>query len=213
MAHNLADIRKEYTRQVLEKEHVAKDPLQQFKKWFDEAALSSLPDVNAMTLATVSEDGKPSCRIVLLKGIEAGGFIFFTNYESRKGRELDKNPHAALNFFWQELERQVRIEGVVEKVSAEVSDRYFKSRPVASQVGAWASPQSRVIKDRFILQEQTEAIKNQYNSDIPRPPHWGGFWLKPMTIEFWQGRASRLHDRLLYTRQNNDNWKLERLAP
>lgn len=213
MSDKLADIRKEYTRQVLEKEHAAKDPMQQFRKWFDEAVNSNLPDANAMNLATASVSGRPSSRIVLLKGLTSQGFLFFTNYNSRKGRELEQNPYAALNFFWPELERQVRIEGPVEKVSGQISDQYFNSRPLGSRIGAWASPQSQVIADRFVLKDQAESVEKQYGEDIPRPPHWGGYCLTPDAIEFWQGRASRLHDRLRYSRQTNNEWLLERLAP
>lgn len=213
MGDKIADIRKEYTRQVLEKEQVSYDPMQQFKKWFDEAIHSALPDANAMNLATVSSNGKPSSRIVLLKGLTGEGFLFFTNYQSRKGRELENNPNAALNFFWPELERQVRVEGVVEKVGEEVSDQYFNSRPVASRISACASPQSQVIKDRFVLKKKAEAIEKEYGVVVPRPPHWGGYCLHPVAIELWQGRASRLHDRLKYTKQENKDWLLERLAP
>lgn len=214
MTKNIADIRKEYTKQVLEKEKADQDPIQQFKKWFKEAEKSNIPDPNAMNLATATKEGKPSSRIVLLKGVENNGFTFYTNYESRKAKDLESNPYAALNFFWPEMERQVRIEGLVEKVNPKISDNYFQGRPLGSRIGAWASTQSSVIADRFILQEKAEAIKRQYgNKEIPRPSHWGGYCLRPLAIEFWQGRESRLHDRLLYRKQDDGSWELVRLAP
>ena len=166
-----------------------------------------------MTLATSSKDGKPSARIVLLKGFDERGFVFFTNYESNKGKALDENPNAALIFFWKEIERQVRIEGVIEKISAAESDEYFFSRPEGSRIGAWASPQSKIIKNRNILEENVQRFSNEFKNSIPRPPHWGGYRVMPELIEFWQGRSNRLHDRIQYTKTGSGSWKVDRLAP
>ncbi len=214
MNHPIADIRREYKLESLNEGDVAVEPFQQFTSWWDEAIKSEIDEVNAMTLATSTKDGIPSARIVLLKGYDERGFIFFTNYESDKGKELSANPHAALVFFWKELERQVRIEGLVERVSAEESDAYYQSRPAGSRIGAWASPQSEVISDRQIIEKNVLAYGKKFGTGvIPRPEHWGGYIVKPIAIEFWQGRSSRLHDRILYTISDNGNWKKERLAP
>jgi pyridoxamine 5'-phosphate oxidase len=212
MNKGIADIRKDYKFKSLLEEDVLKDPIDQFSLWWDEAVNSRIDEVNAMTLATASRSGVPSARIVLLKGLTKEGFLFFTNYLSHKGAELAKNPHAALVFFWKELERQVRVEGIVEKIHETQSDAYFASRPVASKIGAWASPQSTPIAGRKIIEENVEKYRAQFGEDVPRPPHWGGYIVKPVKVEFWQGRRSRLHDRILYTKQN-DTWIIERLAP
>lgn len=211
MAGNIAGIRKEYKLRSLLEEDVDADPLKQFKRWWDEAVESKVEEVNAMTLATAAK-GKPSARVVLLKGLNEDGFIFFTNYESRKGKELNENPFASLVFFWKELERQIRIEGSVKKVSETESDAYFIIRPEQSRVSAWSSPQSKVIKSRKELEETFEKYLQLADSIILRPPHWGGYLVTPSLIEFWQGRPNRLHDRLQYT-LNDKEWKLERLAP
>jgi pyridoxamine 5'-phosphate oxidase len=214
MASNIADIRKNYSQKKLSEEKVDPNPMKQFAKWWKQAVAAEIDEVNAMTLATSSSDGVPAARIVLLKGVEDKGFVFFTNYESFKGQQLAENPKACLVFFWKELERQVRITGLVEKVSATASDEYFHSRPVASQVGAVASPQSRAIQSREWLDEQYKELKKQLKDEtIQRPEHWGGYIVKPVIIEFWQGRPSRLHDRLQYSLEENGEWKIERLAP
>ncbi len=213
MDQKIKDIRKDYKLKSLLEEEVKSNPIDQFSHWWSEAVNSKIEEVNAMTLATATPAGIPSARIVLLKGFTNEGFIFFTNYLSHKGTELSKNPNAALVFFWKELERQVRIEGTVEKINEADSDVYFSSRPVASRIGAWASPQSTPIAGRNIIEENVEKYKTQFGEEnIPRPPHWGGYIVKPVRIEFWQGRPSRLHDRILYTKINNQ-WKIERLAP
>jgi pyridoxamine 5'-phosphate oxidase len=209
----LADLRKEYTLHGLSESDLDPDPLRQFQHWFDQALNAGLIEPNAMTLATATPDGKPSARMVLLKGVDAGGFVFFTNYESRKGMELTANPWAALVFYWPELERQVRIEGRVERVSPEESDAYFVSRPNGNRIGAWASRQSRVISSRAELEQRVAELEALYaDRDIPRPPYWGGFRVIPDIIEFWQGRPNRMHDRLRY-RRANDGWIIERLSP
>jgi pyridoxamine 5'-phosphate oxidase len=206
--------RKDYARSSLHEENLDPDPIRQFALWFDEATKSAVPEPNAMTLATCTSDGRPSARIVLLRGVDERGFAFFTNYESRKARELDSNPWAALVFFWHDLERQVRVEGRVERVSAEDSDVYFHSRPESSRIGAWASPQSEVIPSREALEERFGDLENRFaDGAISRPPNWGGYRLVPDTVEFWQGRPSRLHDRLRYTRRQHGDWLIERLAP
>jgi pyridoxamine 5'-phosphate oxidase len=210
----IADIRKEYQLQTLSEQDITADPILQFTKWWDEAVQSEIDEVNAFTLATSSLQGKPSARIVLLKGYDNRGFVFFTNYESAKGNELAKNPQASMVFFWKELQRQVRIEGSIEKVSSGESDEYFSSRPAGSRIGAWASPQSKIITDRSEIEINAQKYQQQYaDGNIPRPPYWGGYRLKPLQIEFWQGRANRLHDRIQYTVQKDDSWKIERLAP
>lgn len=211
---SLSDIRKEYQLQTLQENEVNDDPVEQFAKWWDDAIESKIDEVNAMTLSTVNEEGKPSARIVLLKGFDKNGFIFFTNYNSHKGDHLKHCPYVSLVFFWKELERQVKIEGEVIKVSEAESDIYFNSRPRESRIGAWASPQSKVIENRSILEDNLLKYQQQFTDEnIPRPSHWGGYLVKPTLLEFWQGRPSRLHDRILYTLQNNGGWTIERLAP
>lgn len=213
MNHSIADIRKDYKLKTLREDEVSSDPVEQFIAWWSEAVNSKIEEVNAMTLATASVSGIPSARIVLLKGVSKEGFTFFTNYESSKGKELANNPFAALVFFWKELERQVRIEGMVEKVSEAESKAYFSSRPVASRIGAWASPQSTIIHSREILEENVIKYESEFgNEDIPKPPHWGGYLVKPNKFEFWQGRSSRLHDRIVYA-LNQAKWNINRLAP
>ena len=210
---NIAEIRKEYKLHSLLEKDVDPDPIKQFQQWWNEAMMSDIEEPNAMTLATSNNKGKPSARIVLLKGLSNDGFVFFTNYESRKGKELKENPYASLLFFWKELERQVRIEGTVIKTSEEKSNEYFLSRPTLSKIGAWSSSQSTVIKSRDELEKNVFEYQKQFGEgDITKPPHWGGYIVKPSLIEFWQGRPSRLHDRLQYT-LNDDNWIIERLAP
>jgi pyridoxamine 5'-phosphate oxidase len=207
-------IRKEYGSSRLSEENAHEDAMQQFDMWWKEALRSEIEDVNAMTLATASADGLPSARIVLLKGYHVKGFHFFTNYKSFKGQQLEENPRACMVFFWKVLERQVRITGLVEKLSEKDSDAYFKTRPAGSRIGAWVSPQSEVIESGKWLTDKAAALEEKYgNSEIPRPPHWGGYLVRPVTIEFWQGRPNRLHDRLLYTVQDDGKWVVERLAP
>lgn len=208
---NIADLRKEYSREALDELHIASEPLEQFNRWFDEALAAAIPEPTAMTLATATLDGAPSSRTVLLKGVDTG-FVFYTNQNSRKGRDLNGNPRASLLFFWPELERQIRIEGSVEHVTDVDADLYFRSRPLGSQHGAWASPQSEVIASRDVLEERLRDIADQFPNDVPRPPFWGGYRVKPSLVEFWQGRPSRLHDRIRYRREG-DRWIIERLAP
>jgi pyridoxamine 5'-phosphate oxidase len=210
---SIAELRKSYERAELDESASDPDPLQQFDKWLKEAISGEVPEPNAMTLATVSGDLRPSTRVVLIKGYDARGIVWYTNYESRKGRELAGNPFAALQFHWVELERVVRIEGIVEKISAEESDAYFHSRPLDSRIGAWASPQSEVIPGRTVLVTNAAKYAAQFMLQPPRPPHWGGYRLKPDTWQFWQGRKSRLHDRLRYSLQGDGGWLRERLAP
>ncbi len=213
MTPSIADIRTDYKLRSLNETDVAPDAIEQFTRWWDEAVASNIDEVNAMTLATATPNGIPSARIVLLKGYDEKGFVFFTNYQSQKGKELAANPHAALVFFWKELERQVRIEGVIEKTVAEESDAYYQSRPAGSRIGAWASPQSEVIPAREVIENNVINYEKKFaDGVIPRPSHWGGYILKPTQIEFWQGRSSRLHDRIHYTLINGV-WKIERLAP
>ena len=214
MDTTLADLRQEYTQRSLDRPDVLPDPVAQFERWFADAQRAQIHEPNAMHLATVSADGRPTARIVLLKGIEDGSFLFYTNYRSQKGQQLQQQPYAALTFFWPELERQVRIEGSVSQLSDERSTAYFHSRPRGSQLGAWVSPQSEVIADRAVLEQRQRELAEQFGDQpIPRPPHWGGFALRPDRLEFWQGRPSRLHDRLRYQQQNEDQWVIERLAP
>jgi len=210
---DIAAIRKEYSLKSLDLSNIADNPLTQFKVWFQEALTASTIETNAMTLATINQENKPAARVVLLKGVDHG-FLFFTNYESDKGEELDRHPYAALTFFWPELERQVRVEGRVEKISEAESDEYFFSRPVGSQIGAWTSPQSHPIQDREFLVRRQEEIKEKFKTDkITRPHHWGGYRVLPQSVEFWQGRPSRLHDRLKYVLDETGNWQISRLAP
>jgi pyridoxamine 5'-phosphate oxidase len=209
---NVADLRQEYMRSGLAEAQADRDPIRQFESWFQEALRARLPLPNAMTLATASAAGLPSARIVLLKGIESGGFVFYTNYFSRKGRELAERPAACAVFLWSELERQVRVDGTVQKVAAEDSDAYYVTRPLGARLSAWASPQSERVADRSLLEKVFLEKKRQYGENPPRPPHWGGYRLLPQAIEFWQGRADRLHDRLLYRKQG-ESWSIERLAP
>ena len=209
----LADLRTEYKRAALDERDVERNPHAQFALWFDEAVAAQVPEPNAMTLATVDPDGRPAARIVLLKDADAGGFTFYTNYDSRKGRELAARPFAALLFFWPELERQIRIEGAITRVDPATADAYFGSRPRLSRLGAWASPQSQVLPDRAALEARfAEAAERFPDEDVARPPHWGGFRLAPNAFEFWQGRRSRLHDRIAYRRADGE-WRIARLAP
>jgi pyridoxamine 5'-phosphate oxidase len=208
------ELRKEYTQAGLREEDADPDPIRQFRRWFDEAVAGGVPEANAMTLATATPDGAPSARIVLLKDLSDAGFAFFTNYDGRKARELAANPRAALVFYWASLERQVRVEGNVEKVTEEESDAYFRVRPLGSQLGARASPQSAVLPDRATLERRVAELEKEYaGRDVPRPANWGGYRVRPQAVEFWQGRPSRLHDRLLYRRQPDGGWRIVRLAP
>jgi len=214
MNTNIADIRRDYSHKTLSEKDADPNAIKQFEKWWKEAVDSKIDEVNAMTLATASLDALPSARIVLLKGFDENGFVFFTNYESYKAQQLAENPKACLVFFWKELQRQVRITGLIQKISAKQSDEYFKSRPESSRIGALASPQSRVIESRQWLDEKfNELVNKMEGTEISRPPYWGGYVVKPVVIEFWQGRPSRLHDRIQYTLEENGEWKIERLAP
>ncbi|GIZ53186.1 pyridoxamine 5'-phosphate oxidase [Noviherbaspirillum aridicola] len=210
---SIADIRKEYSRASLSEEDVAADPVEQFSKWFAEAVAAQVPEPNAMTVATVNAEGRPSSRILLIKEFDQRGFTFFTNYESRKGQELQANPHAALLFFWSELERQVRIEGRVEQITAAENDAYFNSRPLNSRLGALASDQSRPAGSRGELEARFARVAAQFGEQPPRPAHWGGYRLVPDYIEFWQGRPSRFHDRIAYSRHPDGGWRRQRLQP
>lgn len=211
----MSRLRNQYQKATLDEKDLDPDPLRQFHTWFDAALAAGVEEPNAMALATATPEGRPSVRIVLLKGIDARGFTFHTCYEGRKARELEANPHASFVLFWPALERQVRVEGRVERVSGEESDAYFQSRPLESQLGAWASPQSEVVPSRATFEERMEEYRARYADDasIPRPPNWGGYRILPETLEFWQGRPSRLHDRVRYTRNQDGQWIIERLAP
>jgi pyridoxamine 5'-phosphate oxidase len=207
-------LRKEYTRSGLKESDVASDPIEQFRSWFDEVLAADLHEPNAMTLATATPEGRPSARVVLLKGFDERGFVFYTSYVGRKSEELETNPNCALVFYWGELERQVRVEGRASRVSEEESDEYFGSRPRGSQLGAWASEQSRPVEGRGALEERLRGLEAEYEGrEVPRPPFWGGYQVEPEVIEFWQGRENRLHDRLVYRRSDNGEWGRERLQP
>jgi pyridoxamine 5'-phosphate oxidase len=210
----IADIRKDYMLKSLSEIDAKPNAIEQFTTWWQDALISEIDEVNASTLCTSSITGKPSGRIVLLKGYDENGFVFFTNYNSNKAKDLEANPQACIVFFWKELERQVKIEGIVKKIAAAENDEYFFSRPVGSQIGAWSSPQSTVIASREVIEKNVEKYTKEFETNsITRPPHWGGYRLTPNCMEFWQGRPSRLHDRLQYTLQENRLWKIERLAP
>lgn len=210
---SIADIRTDYQQAALDETTTGNNPIEFFQQWFDEAQNAHATEVNAMTLATVDENNCPHARIVLLKGIDEHGFLFYTNYESDKGKQMQAHPHVALVFFWKELERQVRIEGKVTQLSATESNQYFSSRPKGSQIGAWASPQSKVIADRAVIEQAEQEYQRKFaDSLIPRPPHWGGYRVAPESIEFWQGRSSRLHDRILFSLKDGV-WQKNRLAP
>lgn len=213
MPRSIAELRKEYTRYGLQKSDVAPEPIDQFRKWFEDVLNANLHEPNAMTLATATPDGKPSARVVLLKGYDERGFVFYTNYEGRKAKELEANPNCTLAFYWGELERQVRVEGRACQVPGEESDAYFSSRPRGSQLGAWASQQSRPVESRTRLEDRLRELGEEHEGrEIPRPPFWGGYRVEPEGMEFWQGRESRLHDRLSYTRRNG-GWEVQRLQP
>jgi pyridoxamine 5'-phosphate oxidase len=210
----LADLRKDYSLAGLTEKELTRDPFRQFEKWFQEAEAAKIPEPNAMVLATATREGRPSARTVLLKGLDGRGFVFYSNYESRKGRELEGNPRATLLFPWVALERQVIAEGTVVKVAREESETYFHSRPRQSQLSAWVSQQSSVISGRATLEDSMKALEKKYaGQEVPVPPHWGGWRLAPETVEFWQGRRSRLHDRLRFRREKDGSWSVERLAP
>lgn len=212
---SIAHLRQDYKLKSLNEKDVQANPFQQFKVWFDEALKSEVKEPNAMILATADKTGLPNARVLLLKDFNEKGFVFYTNYESEKGKELSENPYAAMVFNWLDLERQVRIRGTIEKVGEDESTQYFQSRPKESQIGAWASPQSRVIESRDVIERNQTFLKEEYKKAfvLPRPDHWGGYCLIPTEIEFWQGRSSRLHDRILYTKIAENQWKIERLAP
>jgi len=212
-AINIEDIRTDYRLAELHEDQVDQDPIKQFKLWFEEALKAQVIEVNAMTLSTIDLAGNPSARIVLLKDIEQDGFVFYTNYQSHKGKELALHPMVSLVFFWPDLQRQVRIKGTVKKVNNQTAEDYFHSRPLGSQLGAWASPQSNVIANRAVLERNLAAVMEEYkDQQVPKPPHWGGYLVVPSSLEFWQGRANRLHDRILYAKDGN-NWNIARLAP
>jgi pyridoxamine 5'-phosphate oxidase len=213
LPREIASLRKEYSRAGLAESGVAPDPIEQFRRWFDETLAAGLHEPNAMTVATATADGRPSARVVLLKGFDGRGFVFYTNYEGRKGRELDENPRAALLFYWGELERQVRVEGTVSRIAEVESDAYYASRPRGSRLGAWASEQSRVVEGREVLEGRIWDLEAEYEGrEVPRPPFWGGYRVGPEVVEFWQGRENRLHDRIVYRREGN-GWEIRRLQP
>jgi pyridoxamine 5'-phosphate oxidase len=210
----ISDIRKDYMMHTLEQGDVAPNPLNQFTRWWEDALKSEIDEINAFTLATSSAEAKPSARVVLLKDYDEKGFVFYTNYTSNKGHQLSQNPEVAMVFFWKELERQVRIEGIAEKVTPEESDVYFNTRPAGSRIGAWASPQSKAIESRTVIEDNAKKYEKLFaEQPIPRPPHWGGYRVKPTMFEFWQGRPSRLHDRIQYCLEKDGSWTIERLAP
>jgi pyridoxamine 5'-phosphate oxidase len=210
---SIADLRKDYTLAGLRRIDLDADPVQQFQKWFQQALDAQLLEPTAVTLATADSTGRPSARIVLLKGLDARGFVFFTNYTSRKGRDLSGNPNAALVFHWAELERQVRVRGTADRISREESEQYFTARPRGHQLGAWVSTQSEIIPDRTVLEKRLKEFEQQYPNVVPLPPFWGGYVVSPAEIEFWQGRSNRLHDRFRYTKHADGRWLIERLAP
>ncbi len=212
--HNLSKLRKEYSKESLDVSTILPDPIEQFERWFHEAIEAEVLEPNAMNLSTINEDNRPSSRIVLLKGIEEKKFVFYTNYQSTKGKELTRNPACAVTFFWPELERQVRIEGTAERVDDERSEKYFQSRPRGSQIGAWTSPQSTIIETRTILEERAQQMEKKFEGItlLPKPKQWGGFQIDPLVIEFWQGRPNRLHDRIQFAKVDGV-WKVYRLAP
>ncbi|NJL00584.1 MAG: pyridoxamine 5'-phosphate oxidase [Spirulinaceae cyanobacterium SM2_1_0] len=214
MTGYIADLRQNYARAGLSEAEADTEPLPQFQRWLEAAIAAQVPEPNAMTLATATPEGRVTARIVLLKGLDERGLVFYTNYNSRKAAQLSANPYGALVFWWSELERQVRFEGPITPIAAAESDAYFQSRPLGSRLGAWASPQSQAIADRTVLEQRLQALEAKYaEGQVPRPPHWGGFRLQPETVEFWQGRPNRLHDRLAYTRQADGSWQRQRLAP
>lgn len=213
MNRDIASIRTDYQMASLEEANTAAEPMSQFEHWWEDAIASNIYEVNAFVLSTINHDGAPSSRVILLKGYTPEGFVFFTNYESNKGKEIAANPIVCMNFFWKELERQVRITGTIKKISTAESEEYFHSRPIGSQIGAWSSPQSQVIKDRTVIEDLVAANAEKYkDGNVPLPPHWGGYIVHPTCMEFWQGRSSRLHDRIQYRLVEN-NWIKERLAP